>query len=447
MTTTSGTELIDTLIDGVHVGDNLVMVGDDDAPLDLIVDRFRAAATRAEVAVPVVIVAVRAPWEGPVPEPGLVLDLSAPGRLPGGAGRADAGPGDAAADLVTRSPDGTWTLAPEARLADALALLVAADEHVGMGAAFVFDELTAVQEAWGRDAALELFLATCPRLYRRRSLALWPVRGGAHGPAFLRRLTDITQVVVEFEGVEHREDTSARSGARPTDRETVVGGVGPASEASEVRLTVRKADGRADAVVGRRVRAEVADGDLRAIETPGTSRERLGTAIRDQRLARGASQADIARRVGISPSALSQIERGVRGPSGDTLMRLWEVLGVAFGPTDRPERGYRIERRSGRDRARLADGMVGERLADDPDAGEIWIVEVDAGASGSRAPFAVKTPETVLVLEGVLDLQFAGHRETLHEGDLVVVTTAAVTGWANPSNAPTRLTWTIHPAI
>ncbi|MFA9443731.1 helix-turn-helix domain-containing protein [Egicoccus sp. AB-alg6-2] len=389
---TSGTDLVDALIDGVHIGDNLVLQGDDAAPLDLLVERF-VAATRGRV--PLVLVNVSRPWQGPVPPDTRVLDWSAVGS-------------DSPPTLDDALP-------PGADFGAAMAMLEAADDRVGEGAAFVIDDLDGVQRTWGPGAALELFLSTCPRLYRRRSLAVWPLHTGAHRPAFLRRLTEITQVVVDF----------------TTDAESSL-------------VTVRKADGRGEQVVGRRVRAVVVDGDLAAVDSPRNTGELLGTVIRDQRLARGLSQAEVARRVGITPSALSQVERGVRGPGGDTLVRLWEVLGVPFGPGERPEAGYRIARRSGRDRTRLQDGLTGECLLDDPVAGEVWALDLAGGASGSHGPFAVKRPESVLVLRGVVDLQLDGRTETLHEGDALVAETASVRGWSNPGAETARLLWSIH---
>ncbi len=390
---TSGTALIDGLLDGVHIGDNLVFQGDADAPLDLIVDRFIEAWHGR---LPVVVVTVERPWEGPVPDGLTVLDWS---------------------PVSTGEPSHQrYTLAADATLDDALTQLRNVDAEVGAGAAFVFDRLAAVQRAWNADAALDLFLAACPRLYRRRSLALWPVDAAHHRPSFLRRLAEITQVVVELD-----------------------------SEGDEVTCTVRKADGRAAEVVGRTLRAEVRDGDLRSIDTPTTSRERLGTRIRDQRLSRGVSQAELARQVGISASALSQVERGVRGPSGDTLMRLWEVLGVAFGPTDDRQPGYQISRRSGRDRTPLQDGLIGERLLDDPDIGQLWLLEFAPGATGDRAPFAVKVAETATVLHGILDLKVGGHTETLHEGDALVAAELPIMRWANPGDTPAEAIWMLQP--
>jgi transcriptional regulator with XRE-family HTH domain len=388
---TSGTALVDTLIDGVKVGDNLVFQGGAGTPLEVLVERFVASVGDVSL----VRVNLAAPWEGPVGDDVIVVDWSPV--------------------LTGQTSDLEWSVPPDATFEQALALLQAADEHVGPHAAFVFDPLTAVEAAWGQDAALELFLSTCPRLYRRRSLALWPVHRDQHRPAFLRRLAEITQVVVDL-----------------------------TQEDGQLRVEVHKADGRDAGVVGRSVHAEVVDGDLRATDDPINTRQRLGSAIREQRLARGHSQAEVARRVGITPSALSQVERGVRGPSGDTLVRLWEVLGVPFGPSEERDPGYRLARRSGREHVRLQDGLAGERVLRDEAAGEVWVLQVDPGASGAQGPFAVKAPETVLVLRGVLDLQLGGRTETLHEGDALVATAAPVTGWANPGGLPAEVVWTLH---
>ena len=385
---TSGTALLDTLIDGVRIGDNLVFVGDATAPLDTVVARFVAAA---DDHTPLVVV---------------TFD---PATAPTAGGRAtvvDWSP--AVTGTASSLPD---SIGPEDGVEAALASLRSVDDRVGTGAAFVFDRLSTVQELWGADAALELFLSTCPRLYRRRSLAVWPVEQARHRPAFLRRLEEITQVVVELGDADGR-----------------------------LALTVRKADGRPAEVVGRCVHAELVEGDLRALDDPSSTRERLGTVIRDQRRARGLSQADVARRVGISPSALSQVERGVRGPSGDTLVRLWEVLGVAFGPPSR-DAGYTVARRSARDRRQLQDGMTGEQVLADEDAGSVWLLEIAPGASGDRGPFAVKSPELVTVVRGVLELHLDGRAETLHEGDALVAARASVTAWGNPAPTPTEVLW------
>lgn len=392
----SGTAALDELVDQVHIGDNLVLLSEAEEVLDLLVARYRAAA---EGQSPLVLVTVRRPWRGPVPPGVEVLDWSAvstgqPAELP-------------------------HALGVDASLQDAFADLRAVDERVGTGAVFAFDRLSAVQSAWSDEAALELFLATCPRLYRRRSLALWPLELDAHRPSFLRRLTEVTQVVVEV----------VRA---------------PADDPGDYVMTVRKADGRTAAVQGRSRSVELVDGDLVPVGEAMTTRQRLGTLIREQRLSSGLAQAEVARRVGISPSALSQVERGVRGPGGDTLVRLWEVLGVPFGPRQAATTGYRVSRRSGRERRRLQEGLEGEQLLHAASAGELWSLQVAAGARGDNGPFDVKVAESVTVIRGVLDLQLAGRTETLHEGDALHTDEAPIRGWANPGATPAEVVWVLH---
>ena len=388
---TSGTPLIDDLVDGVRIGDNLVLQGDASAPFALLVDRFVAQGSPER---PLVWVNLAEPWVGPVPDGVLVLDWS-----------------PALSGVASNLPD---AIEPGAGLSDALTSLLRVDERVGTGATFAFDRLTAVQAAWGEDAPLELFLTACPRLYRRRSLALWTVEIERHRPTFLRRLAEITQVVVEL-----------------------------VDDDGQLRVAVLEADGRGAGVVGRRLHAQVVDGELVATDATINAPQRLGGVIRDQRLRTKLSQAELARRVGVTPSALSQIERGVRGPSGDTLMRLWEVLGVPFGPARPTDTGYRVERRSGRERRHLAEGLTGERLVDDATVGEVWWLQVAAGASGDQPVFAVKAAEIAVVVRGVLDLQVGGRTETLHEGDALITTDAPITGWANPGPATTEILWTV----
>lgn len=57
----------------------------------------------------------------------------------------------------------------------------------------------------------------------------------------------------------------------------------------------------------------------------------LGTTIRRFRLASGMSQAELARRAGLSASFLSLIERDRREPTLSLLRRLAEQLGLPFG--------------------------------------------------------------------------------------------------------------------
>jgi transcriptional regulator with XRE-family HTH domain len=373
----SGVGAVDTLIDGVRVGDNLVFVVRDGVEVDWLVDRFVAVSNSDR------LIVADASGRHVRADHGVVLDWSASGRR------------------------------HRVAAAQARAALADADERVGEDARFVFDSLTELADAWGTQAALDLFMWACPRLYRRHSVALWVVHGDRHDDGFLRRLTEITQVVVEV-------------------RES--GG--------ELVLEVVKADGRPRSVQGRALEARLVDDDLVDARPIGVARQRLGEWLRELRSQRGVGQAELARRVGISPSALSQAERGVGRVSAETLMRVWEELGVPLGPGHPAERGYRVTRRGGQHTSTLAAGVSGRQLSDDP-AATIWQLTVAPRASGRNPIFPVKTPELVSVLRGVLQLEVEGRMETVHEGDTLIASDAAITAWANPADTPAEAMWVI----
>lgn len=66
-----------------------------------------------------------------------------------------------------------------------------------------------------------------------------------------------------------------------------------------------------------------------------------GPAVRAIREALGISGANLARRVKISESMLSQVERGINGASPEVTRRLADALGVSFAaitfPVPEPE--------------------------------------------------------------------------------------------------------------
>ncbi|WP_416376368.1 helix-turn-helix domain-containing protein [Thermus sp. PS18] len=58
--------------------------------------------------------------------------------------------------------------------------------------------------------------------------------------------------------------------------------------------------------------------------------KRLGKVIRAARTARGWSQEELARRVGVTQGHISLVERGVKTPSVGVLVRLFSELGLSM---------------------------------------------------------------------------------------------------------------------
>jgi len=295
------------------------------------------------------------------------------------------------------------------------AALAAIEQKLGPGTRYVFDSLTGMQELWGPEAALSLFLRSCPRLYDLGTVAYWLLERNAHGSSFLSRLAHVTQVVLDVRATEEGQ-----------------------------AVKVLKAEGRPPEVLGRQAGLAFEGGRLRVLrESPGT-RERTGEVLRAHRIARGFSQAEFARRIGISPSALSQAERGRAGLSGETLTRAWEALGLPFGPDLPPEASpYRVARRGSRRRFPVAPGLAGEEVAGSGTS--IYLLTFAPGAHGRRPPFATKRHEVAVVLAGLLEIRVGGAKETLHAGDALVLSAEPIAAWANPGPEETKVLWTILP--
>lgn len=167
--------------------------------------------------------------------------------------------------------------------------------------------------------------------------------------------------------------------------------------------------------------------------------ESPGARLRGERERQGLTLRELARRVGVSPSLVSQIERGLVMPSVGTLYAMATELGVVldqlFMTTELPvqsaessdaltatvDRGH-VQRAHDRKRIRLAGGVQWERLTAqaDPDV-EFLYVTYEAGAESCPADslFRHGGKEYAYVLSGRLGVQVGFETYELAPGDSV----------------------------
>jgi transcriptional regulator with XRE-family HTH domain len=406
----TGIDPLDELLGGLGVGDNVVWQAPDPADFEPFVDAFLGSAYGTT---PLAYLSFRLP-------PAIVLDrvhqvwdadrfVLLDGWTGGPHARLDPGAATAGSPPAAR----VRRLKDPADMEQVNRELAEIEDELGPGARYVFDDLTSMQRLWGPEAALALFLRCCPRLYQQRTVAYWLVERDAHPLAFRSRLAEITQVVVDLD---------------------------PAStEPGEHTLQVVKADGHPPEVAGRTLRYAVGRGIDVLGQAAGT-RERIGEQIRAERIAAGLSQAELARRIGVSPSALSQVERGRHGLSGETLTRLWAALDIPFGPSRPSPTPYRLARRGARQPVAPTPGLHGETILQQPSGLAAHELTFPGGSSG-RQPFETKQPELLVVLEGAVELQLGQTTQTLQQGDAILLTTQPITGWRNPAREPARVLW------
>jgi transcriptional regulator with XRE-family HTH domain len=412
----TGIDPLDELLGGLGVGDNVVWQAPDPADIEPFVHAFLGSVHGST---PLAYLSFRLPPATVLDRFRTVWDAERFVLLDGWTGGPPARPDPGGATAGSPPPALVRRLKDPTDMEQVNRELAEIEDELGPGARYVFDDLTSMQRQWGPEAALALFLLCCPRLYQERTVAYWLLERDTHPPAFRSRLAEITQVVVDLDPA-------------PT-------------EPGEHALQIVKADGHPPGVTGRTMRYVVDDDGIDVLGQAAGTRERIGEQVRAQRIAAGLSQAELARRIGVTPSALSQVERGRHGLSGETLTRLWATLGIPFGPIGSPTSPpYRLARRGAHQPLAPGTGMQGETVLQEPSG--LAMHELTFAATGSgRRPFETKQPELLLVLDGALELQLGQTTHTLQQGDAILLTTQPVTGWRNPADAPARVLWLLLP--
>ena len=232
----------------------------------------------------------------------------------------------------------------------------------------LFEPMEAMAERWGAEKALRFFSKTCPHLLEVGAIAYWTFVPSRHSRNFRREIEEITQCVIAL---------------------------------GDDRLRISKAEGRPAGVQGNVFRYRLDDGRPELTAAPAAAR--LGAALHAFRLNRDLSQSDLARLADVSPSAISQAERGQRGLSLETLLTLTARLEITLDELLRGDvaPGYRLGRRH--DPLELAESKL-LPLLDNPEAGvRAYVVRLPPGGSGSPG-ISHKGVEVVAVASGLVQV-------------------------------------------
>lgn len=194
-------------------------------------------------------------------------------------------------------------------------------------------------------------------------------------------------------------------------------------------------------------------------------REDVGRRIRAHREESNLSLREFARRLGISPSAVSQIETGKSRPSVNTLYAVIDELGLSvddlfspIGPAQRPtppastapeaDRRALVQRRADRPTIELTSDVRWERLTPESDDA-LEFVEMVYAVGGSSSPdgrFIRSTGrEYGVVLSGVLEVAVGFDTYRLEPGDSIRFDAAVPHLVRNTSDEPARCIWCVLP--
>ena len=202
----------------------------------------------------------------------------------------------------------------------------------------------------------------------------------------------------------------------------------------------------------------------RALRRETAAHPRMGGRLREARRARSLSLRDLAERVGVSPSLISQIETGRARPSVNTLYALAAELEVslddlAFDDQDLPipaivrvpspagaivVRGEPVQRATDRQRLRLASGVVWERLTtiSEPETEFLYVTYEVGGASSPEHEFQRHGGrEWGYVLEGRLDVRIGFEERELGPGDAIALDSTTPHRLVNRGDVPVHAVW------
>lgn len=275
----------------------------------------------------------------------------------------------------------------------------------------MFEPLEAMAAAWGTEMAVRFFGACCPRLLALSAVAYWSVGAGPESRRLRSAAQRVTQCILRVDGR---------------------------------TLTVEKAEGRPDTVRDHRMSYSVDDGRL--IVTPAPITTRVAASLRALMESRGISQSELARLARVTPSAISQAQRGDRGLSLETLVRLSRALDLSLDEllASTEPSGYRIGRRDEDPRMRATGTQ--ELLAPSRSGAAVYLVRLGARAEGVPEDWP-DGRAVITVGAGLVQLLVGDASPALRSGEALETQAASVTGWRNLGDAEAQLFCTVLPGV
>ena len=276
------------------------------------------------------------------------------------------------------------------------ARLNAVTDSLPPGIRLVFDSLTGMQDLWGsEDETYHVFTYMCPRLYDLGTVAYWILENEAHSSKFKANLHHITQVVLSL--YKKRE---------------------------KLYVKALKLEGREGREAFKPHLYEITGSDVNITLPKKEAAAEIGSIIRETRLSKGMNQKELADKIGLTPSFLSQLENDQISPSLNSYLQICEALGVSPGfflgsEHRREKKPWFFAGESAIERGvRLADGVKSCFIAAD-ERMTMRLVIFSPCASITHHISGGDRHEFMHVTKGAITVTVAGKDQKLAAGDSV----------------------------
>ena len=281
------------------------------------------------------------------------------------------------------------------------------EDRLPPGARYVFDSLTGMQDLWNDESETHRFFTyMCPRLYDLGTVAYWLLEKEAHSQRFKANLRHITQVVLDL-----------------TKRK------------NNLYLKALKLEGRQDREVFKPHQYDISGDRVTIHSLKKEHTTDIGGKLKEERIRMGMSQKELAERVSVTPSFLSQLESNQASPSLPTFLQICRALainpGLFLGSGAETATPWLVRKETvfsrtpvREDIARVYDVASGKKLS-------ARIVALPRGAAMNRHFFFQKDEELVYVLDGKLSVTIDGKEEMISGGDAIYLKESFPSQWKN----------------
>jgi len=284
------------------------------------------------------------------------------------------------------------------------------------GARYIFDSLTGMQDLWGdENSTYKFFTYMCPRLYDLGTVAYWMLEKEAHSQAFKANLRHITQVVLEL--YKKRE---------------------------KLYLKALKLEGRTSREAFKPHSYEIEDNSIFIIPPKKEPSFDIGSKIKNARTKLGLSQKDLADKIGLTSSFISQLENNQISPSLNSFFQLADVLGIS------PASLLQNEKKPADVRWLIKGDSVRKNLYErekgysifnitSGDKASAYIAVIDPDTELYRHFLTFKKEELIHVIKGSIFVKVENTEKELKAGDSIYLKDSLPSLWRNISAGEVEL--------
>lgn len=294
-------------------------------------------------------------------------------------------------------------------------LLNSIEENFKSCIRYIFDSLTGMQDLWGNEEnTYKFFTYICPRLFDMGTVAFWILEKDAHSQKFKANLRHITQVVIDL--YKRRE---------------------------KLYIKTLKLEGRQDREAFKPHQYEIDGENIRITLPKKEGISDIGIAIRECRIRRGISQKELADKVDLTASFISQLENNQISPSLNSFIQICDALKIS--PSELLEKKKQIplpwlirEKMVLSNEPVISDGVRAYKIKDSDHLSVKMLIFPHKTIIKRHFSERVST-EYIHIIQGSITVNMQGRKEQLLQGDSLFFRDNFPLEWLNDSGETVKL--------